>query len=332
VRVVVTGATGNVGTGVLAALAEEPGVESVVGVARRLPALNVPKVEWRAADVATDDLVPLLRGADAVVHLVWIIQPSHDEAALWRVNVAGSIRVFEAAAEAKVPVVLYESSFGAYSPGPKDAAVDESWPTHGVPTSAYSRQKAYVERVLDAFEVSNPQVRVARFRSALVLKRAAGPQALRLYGGRLVPRSLLRPDNVAMVPDVAGLRIQAVHSDDVGEAYRLALLSDVSGSFNLASTPVLDPPTIASSLGARTVPIAARGLRAAVSLSWLLRLQPTSPEWVDLVLDPPLLDVTRARTELGWEPAHSAIDALHEFLTGVGEGGGAPTPPLHDGR
>ena len=331
-RVVVTGATGNVGTGVVAALAEEPRVESIVGIARRVPALEVPKVEWRAADVVDDDLIPLLSGADAVVHLVWAIQPSHDEAALWRVNVGGSIRVFEAAVAARVPVLLYESSFGAYSPGSEDRAVDESWPTHGIPSSPYSLQKAYVERVLDAFEVSRPEVRVVRFRSALVLKREAGPQALRLYGGRLVPRSLLRPDNNAVVPAVAGLRVQAVHSADVGEAYRRALLSEVSGSFNLAADPVLDPPTLGAALGARTVAVPARALRTAVSVSWHLRLQPTSPEWVDLVLEPPLLDVTRARTELGWAPAHSAVDALHEFLAGAAEGGGAPTPPLHDGR
>lgn len=208
VRVVVTGATGNVGTGVLAALADEPRIESIVGIARRRPAQNLAKVEWQAADVTNDDLVRLLRGADAVVHLVWIIQPSHDETALWRVNVGESIRVFEAVAAARVPVLLYESSFGAYSPGPKDQVLHESWPTHGLPSSPYSRQKAYVERVLDAF---------------------------------------------AVVPDVAGLRLQAVHAADVGEAYRRALLSDVSGSFNLAAKPVLDPPGIGAALHARTV-------------------------------------------------------------------------------
>ena len=47
-RVVVGGgATDNVGTSVLAALAGDPRVESVPGVARRLPQLVLPKVEWR---------------------------------------------------------------------------------------------------------------------------------------------------------------------------------------------------------------------------------------------------------------------------------------------
>src|SRR3712207_3030232 len=77
-RVVVVGATGNIGTSVLRSLENEERVESVLGLARRLPGLRMPKVEWASADIVTDDLVPHLRGADAVVLLAWIIQPSRD--------------------------------------------------------------------------------------------------------------------------------------------------------------------------------------------------------------------------------------------------------------
>src|SRR3954454_13654334 len=96
-RVVVVGATGNVGTSVLHSLAHEPAVDSVVGVARRLPGMSFPKTEWVSADVVSDDLVTIFRGADAVVHLAWLIQPSRDSALLRAVNVDGSARVFRAA-------------------------------------------------------------------------------------------------------------------------------------------------------------------------------------------------------------------------------------------
>ena len=230
-----------------------------------------------------------------------------------------------------VPVLLCASAFGVYSPGPPgpdDGAVDESWPTHGLPGSWYSRQKAYVERLLDAFEAAHPTTRVVRFRSALVLARDVGAQALRLYGGPLLPRFLARPSVLAAVPAVAGLRVQAVHSSDVGQAYRRALVSDVRGAFNLAAEPVLDPASVAAALNARTVAVPAGLLRAGVSVAWRLRLQPTSPDWVDLMIEPPLLDASRARRELGWAPAHSATDALLEFLDGVADGAGGPTPPL----
>ena len=134
-RIVVVGATGNVGTSVLRSLADEPAVDSILGVARRLPALGYPKTEWAQADVSRDQLGPIFSGADVVVHLAWLIQPGRDEATLRATNVEGSRRVFEAAAAAGVPALVYASSVGAYSPGPKDRRVDESWPTHGIESS-----------------------------------------------------------------------------------------------------------------------------------------------------------------------------------------------------
>lgn len=327
-RVVITGASGNLGTSLLAALADEDRVTEVVGVARRVPTARFPKVTWRCADVTTDELEPLFEGADAVVHLVWTVQPNHDQAALRRVNVGGSSRVFQAVAAIGVPTLVTESAFGAYAGEAGRRAVDESWPTTGIPGSWYAQQKAEVERLLDGFEADHPAVRVVRFRSALCLKREAGAQAHRLYGGPLLPRFLVRPGRVPAVPDVPGARVQAVHSDDVALAYRLALTSDVRGAFNLAAEPVLDPSSVAAALGSRRLPMPRRLLRAVVDATWRARLQPTSPDWLDLMIDPPLLEASRARAELGWQPRHSATSALREFLAGVADGAGGLTPPL----
>src|ERR671933_648158 len=197
-RVVVVGASGNVGTSLLRSLSGEPRVESVLGLARRLPAARFPKVEWAAADIASSDLVPHFRGADAVVHLAWLIQPGRDEATLRATNIDGTARLLRAVAEAGVPSLVYASSVGAYSPGPKDRRVDESWPTDGIESSEYSRQKAEVERRLD-----------------------------------------------------------------VGEAYRLAVVGQARGAFNIAAEPVLDPDTLARVLGARKLRLSPRLLRGA---------------------------------------------------------------------
>ena len=132
-RIVITGATGNVGTSVIESFATDTEVTSVLGLARRMPTWQAPKTTWAQADVAQDDLIPHLRGADALIHLAWLFQPTHDPVLTWRSNVEGSIRVFAAAAEAGVRTIVYASSVGAYSPGPQDRPVDENWPTHGWP-------------------------------------------------------------------------------------------------------------------------------------------------------------------------------------------------------
>jgi nucleoside-diphosphate-sugar epimerase len=240
-RVVITGASGNVGTSLLNALAGEPEVDSILGIARRRPAIQFPKTSWAEANVATDDLEPLFAGTDAIVHLAWLIQPSRDERVLQATNVEGSRRVFEAAARAGVRTVVYASSVGAYSPGPKDRPVDESWPTDGIESSFYARHKAAVERLLDRFELDHPSIRVVRLRPGLIFKREAATEIRRLFAGPLLPGWLARRSLIQIVPDVPRLRFQAVHSLDVGDAYRRALVDDVRGAFNIAAEPVLDP-------------------------------------------------------------------------------------------
>jgi UDP-glucose 4-epimerase len=327
-RIVVVGATGNTGTSLLAALADEEAVESVLGISRRRPEAEFPKTDWHEADVRTDDLRPLFREADAVVHLAWAIQPSRDETTLARINVEGSERVFEAVAAAEVPALVYASSVGAYGPGPKDRAVDESWPTTGIPTSFYSRHKAAVEALLDGFEARHPGIRVVRLRPALIFKGEAASEIRRLFVGPFLPSALVRPGLIPVVPRIAGLRFQAVHSRDVGEAYRQAVVRDVRGAFNLAAEPVLDPERLSEALGARPVDVPPRVARALVDWSWKLRLQPSPPGWLDMALKVPLLDSTRAREELGWEPRVDAVEALLELLEGMRRRRGIETPPL----
>ncbi len=210
----------------------------------------MPRIRWEQADIARDDLVELLRGADAVVHLAWLIQPSRDERATHAVNVVGSGRVFDAVARAGVPALVYASSVGAYSPGPKDRAVDESWPTDGIRSSFYSRHKAAVERLLDGFEREHPGVRVVRLRPGLIFDREAASEIRRLFAGPLLPNALVRRSLIPVVPDHPRLVFQAVHTHDVAEAYRLAIRAgDARGAFNVAADPVLDPRGLARLLG-----------------------------------------------------------------------------------
>src|SRR5215217_7285323 len=117
-RVVVTGATGNVGTSVVTALGRDERVSEIVGLSRRPPAWNSPRTRWVAADITTAPLEEHFAGADAVVHLAWLIQPSRDERTLEATNVHGSRRVFDAAVAAGVPTLVHASSIGTYSPGP----------------------------------------------------------------------------------------------------------------------------------------------------------------------------------------------------------------------
>ncbi|UGY94546.1 NAD-dependent epimerase/dehydratase family protein [Streptomyces gobiensis] len=335
-RVVVTGATGNVGTSLLRALGEDPRIGSILGIARRVPEWTPAKTEWASADLGAGgardaDLTALFQGADAVVHLAWLLQPTHAPLTMWRTNTLGTDRVLRAMATAGVPALVYASSVAAYSPGPRgpgERAVDESWPTHGWPTAAYSREKAYVERLLDGFERDHPGIRVVRMRPGFIFKRQSAMEQRRLFAGPLVPHRLVRPGLLPAVPDIPGLRFQALHTDDAADAYRQAVVRPVEGAFNLAADPPIDVHVLADLLKSRVVPVPPAALRATLAAAWRLHLVPASPNLFDALLRLPLLDTHRARQQLEWTPRWSGPQAVAEFLSGLRQGAGMDTPPL----
>jgi UDP-glucose 4-epimerase len=299
-------------------------VREVVGLARRRPSWSLDKVTWQAGDVASTDLTTLLRGADAVVHTAWLIQPSHDPRELWRTNVIGSERVIAAVEAAKVPVLVHMSSVGAYSPAPRGQQVDETWPTAGIPELGYSWQKAYVERSLEALEERCAWLRVARLRPALIFKRASARHVRRLFLGKAFPRRLVSPELVRRALERSPVPLQVVHADDVAAAVHAVLRRDVVGPFNLATEPILGRAAPSG-----TAVLAAA--RALAAVTWRARLQPAEPGWIELAGSVPLMASDRARAELAWTPKHDARSTLRELLAGLRDDATGPTPPLSQG-
>jgi nucleoside-diphosphate-sugar epimerase len=326
-RVVVVGASGNAGTALLRRL----GAHDVTGVARRPPEPAGPYagVDWHACDIgapdATGALTGIFRGADAVVHLAWQIQPSHDRRVLRRTNVDGSRAVIDAAVEAGVPSLIAASSVGVYAPGPKNDLVAEDWPATGVVQSSYSRDKVTMEGMLDGVE---DRIRVVRLRPGLIFQRDAGTEIARYFLGPFAPTRLLRFGRVPVLPANPRLRLQAVHAADVADAYVRAIESDVRGAFNICAEPVLTPKRLAALLHGQRVPVPDAVLVAAAELSWRLRLQPVDTGWVHLALNAPLMSTARARAELGWRPTVDSLAALRELIDGMAHHAHADSPPL----
>jgi nucleoside-diphosphate-sugar epimerase len=325
-RIVVTGATGNVGTALLERLHQAPAVESVVGIARRQPDVSVApysNVVWHAVDLGDEnsdtELRRMFAGADAVIHLAWALQPNHDEPAMRRTNVFGTSRVLAAAAVAEVSQVVVASSVGAYSVGPKRRRVDETWPTGGIHSSHYARFKAINERTMDEFERANPDIVLTRLRPGLIFQRPAGAEVSGLFLGRNFPTRWLQSVRPKVLPLPSQLIIQAVHADDVADAYWRAVERRAPGAFNIAAEPVLTPELIAAALGASgTVPFRARVLRKIIDAAWRAHLQATDPGWLDLAIAIPLMSTEKARTVLGWSPSTSSIDAMSEIVDAIG--------------
>ena len=144
--VAVTGPTGEIGVPFLDALDRRPEVGRIIGMARRPfdpAARGWKKVEYREGDVLDRAAVArLVKGADVVVHLAFIIVAGDDSRAI---NLEGSRNVFDAAAEAGAKRLVYTSSVAAYGFGPElPDRLTEDTPAAGHERHPYPAQKPQV--------------------------------------------------------------------------------------------------------------------------------------------------------------------------------------------
>jgi len=329
--VAVTGPTGEIGLPLMAALEGDPAVGAVRGMARREfdPAVEGwEKASYRCGDILDrGSLAALFDGADVAVHLAFAIFGGREETR--RVNLEGSRNVFEAAIDAGVKRLVYASSVAAYGFHPENPQpLTEAVPARGSESFYYSAQKAELEAALDDL-LTGTEVAAYVFRPCIV----AGPRATMLVektveAARLgdplpaLRRGLGRlPLPKPVLPD-PGAPLQLVHHDDVARALAAAIAGrGEPGAYNLAGEGEIGIGDVARALGWRTAPVPgpAVGLGAAVAG----RLTFLSPqlEWATALRTPVLMDSTKARRELGWEPRFDAEETLIQTAISAREAG-----------
>lgn len=332
-RIVITGASGNVGTALLRRLTADDSDYEIVGISRRRPPSDdvYRSAHWHELDLADPgvelELLKVFRGAACVVHLAWGFQPTRNRRYLDAVGVNGSAAVLSAAHNAKVPHLLHMSSVGTYAAGRYGQKVDETFSTAGIPSSAYSRAKSAVEHMLDGYEGHNPDgVGITRMRPGFILQRDAALGLRRYTLPAYVDPRWVRW--LPLLPLDRSLSVSIVHADDVADACVKAIERRALGPFNLAAEPPVGRDDIAKALRARPIHVASPLLGLLVAASWRARLQPLDRGWLDMAFSLPLLGTDRARNVLGWSPRWSSEAALADLVDGFLHTWGTQSPVL----
>lgn len=332
-RIVITGASGNVGTALLRRLAEDGPDYDIVGITRRRPPPDdvYRSVRWHEVDLADPgveiQLLNVFRGAACVVHLAWGFQPTRNRRYLDAVAINGSAAVLSAAHNAKVPHLLHMSSVGTYAAGRYGEQVDETFSTAGIPSSAYSRAKSAVEHMLDGYERNNPDgVGITRMRPGFILQRDAALGLRRYTLPAYVDPQWVRW--LPLLPLDRSLSVSVVHADDVADACVRAIEGCALGPFNLAAEPPVGRDDIAKAVRARPIHVPSSVLGLLVEASWRARLQPLDRGWLDMAFSLPLLATDRARGVLGWTPRWSSAAALADLVDGFLHTWGTQSPVL----
>jgi nucleoside-diphosphate-sugar epimerase len=324
--VAVTGPTGEIGRPLMALLERTAEVGRVVGMARRPfdpSAEGWSKVEYRRGDVTNaGDVAALVDGADAVVHLAFIIMASGDSRAI---NLEGSRTVFRAAVDAGVPRLVYASSVAAYGfHADQPERLTEDIPPRGTEAHPYSAQKAEVEGLLTEV-ISGGATEAWIFRPCIV----AGPEAPLLVDGipfvrwgAMLPGAVRAlagrvPGLAPVLPD-PGVPFQLVHHDDVAAALVAAILGrGEPGVYNLAADGEITVTELAHALGYHAVPVPAIAVDATAQVVARLPLLPPEASWIEAFRTPVLMDTAKARRDLGWAPEHDAHETLRAVVAGV---------------
>lgn len=291
-KVVVTGGAGQLGTAILRRLARERDVQQIVSLDVRPPIVAAGKVSHVIADVRDPSIEEHLRGADAVVHLAFIVTKLMGRDDFETINVGGSKNVFDRAYAAGVRRFVYASSVAAYGVVDRADPVTEDTPRVRDASFAYAACKYDVEAFLDEWEAERPDVRVARMRPSVLM----GPRIEHNLGIALRYRTIpALPKPVPMVWD-----------EDVADAFALALVREAQGGFNLSCDEPLDGTGLARAGRLRLVPLPDGAVRTTMALSDFLADQGigVDPAWVRAItkeLTP--YDTRRARDVLGWRPS-----------------------------
>jgi hypothetical protein len=169
-----------------------------------------------------------------------------------------------------------------------------------------------------------------RLRPGADLQARGGSEIRRLFAGPLLPSPLVRPGCCPCCRS-RRLRVQAVHADDVGEAYRLAATDDARAA------PTTWPPTRCST-PRRSAACSARGrrrpgpvVRAAADLQLARAAAADAAGLARHGHGGARHGTRRIRAELGWAAAPRGDAALLELLEGLRDRAGAATPPLDPG-
>jgi UDP-glucose 4-epimerase len=321
--VAVTGPTGDIGRSAVRAFEREPRVGRIVGMARR--PFDPADHGWARAEYVRGDILDrssvarLVDGADVVVHLAFVIFGNKEETR--RVNLEGSRNVFDAAVSAGAKRVVYTSSVAAYGfPEKRDLLTEEDEP-RGTDRFYYSAQKAELEAALaDAVARSATEAYVFR---PCVVAGADAPEIVRQLvetirlGGRVDPlaRIFSRVPGVRPVLPDPGIQFQLVHHDDVADAIvASAAGGGRPGAYNLAGPGELTPRDLARELGWRSVWVPRRGVSVLAEVLGRTPALPAKVQWLNAFRTPVLMDTSKARTELGWNPRHDALETLRETI------------------
>ncbi|TSD99597.1 NAD-dependent epimerase/dehydratase family protein [Skermania sp. ID1734] len=312
----VTGASRYVGGFLVARLARDPRVERVIAVDVKSPSKDMIRRMGRAEFVRADIRNPLIgkvlasNDVDTVVHAATVSRApkSGSRAAMKDINVLGAMQLFAVCQRAEsVRKVVLRSSSAVYGCGPKDPAeFTEEMSARTPRRDGYSRDMIEVEGFLRGLARRRPDIATSILRLAPMVGPRLNGYMSRYFSSPVVPTILGRD-----------ARLQLLHEEDAIAALERATLDGPAGTFNVAGDGIVMMSQSIRRAGRVELPMPFPIYRTIGRTLMGPILRDLGPEQLNFLRFGCVLDTTRMRTELGFEPRWTTMQAFDDFVQGA---------------
>ncbi|OBJ69458.1 SDR family oxidoreductase [Mycobacterium sp. 1274756.6] len=314
--VLVTGACRFLGGYLTARLAQNPLINRVIAVDAVAPSKDLlrrmGRAEFVRADIRNPFIAKVIRNGDVdtVVHAAAASYAprSGGGAVLKELNVMGAMQLFAACQKApSVRRVVLKSTSEVYGSSSRDPVRFTEDSTSHRPLEGFGRDSLDIESYARGLGRRRPDIAVSILRLANMIGPGQGTVLSRFLAGPLVPTVLGRD-----------ARLQLLHEQDALGALEHATMAGKAGTFNIGGDGIIMMTQAIQRAGRVPVPVPQMGLRVIDSLRRANRYTETSREQFDYLSYGRVMDTTRMRVELGFEPKWSTVEAFDDYVHGRG--------------
>jgi len=313
-RYVITGGSGYIGSRLVDHLSRREDTERIVICDLAPPRGGYkPKTQFEQLDVRDGEAVRAVlesSGADALVHLAFILNPSHDEGLMYDVDVNGTHNVLEAASTAGTGQVLVTSSSTAYGAFPDNPVpITEEQPVRGVAEFSYARDKTESDRLCQLWAERHPERVMTIVRPCIVFGPNVDNYLVRLW----------TKQPFAVDAGTLDGQIQFVHEDDVVEAITTLLEGRHAGAFNVAGDGLMTLRECAEIVDSPIRKMPMRAYRGLARAMWRARLSEAPPGQIAFAEHPWIVSAEKLKSETGWLPRHTSRETFEVTMRAHGK-------------
>lgn len=315
--VLVTGTCRFLGGYLTARLAANPAIDRVIAVDAVTPSKDMlrrmGRAEFVRADIRNPFIAKVIRNGDVdtVVHAAAASYAprSGGRATLKELNVMGAMQLLAACQKApSVRRVVLKSTSEVYGSSPHDPVMfTEDSSSRRPPRDGFARDSIDIEGYARGLSRRRPDIAVTLLRLANMIGPAMDTALSRYLAGPVVPTVVGRD-----------ARLQLLHEQDALGALELATMSGKAGTFNVGAGGIIMMSQAIRRSGRLAMPLPSAGVRVMYSLLRATSGTEFNRDQLAYMSYGRVMDTTRMRTELGYEPKWTTVEAFDDYVRGRG--------------